>query len=46
MNSETIKHNIEANLRNFDQQPLREAATILLQHPRLPQPVSRERRHR
>ena len=30
MNSETIKHNIEANLRNFDQQPLREAATILL----------------
>ena len=30
MNSETIKRNIETNLRNFDQQPIREAATTLL----------------
>ena len=30
MNSVTIRRNIEANLRNFDQQPLREASTNLL----------------
>ena len=30
MNSHTIKHNIEDNLRNFDEHPLREAATTLL----------------
>ena len=30
MNSETIRHNIEANLQNFDQHPLREAATTFL----------------
>lgn len=29
MNSETIKRNIEMNLRNFDQQPIRGAATTL-----------------
>ena len=31
MNSEiTIRHNIENNLKNFDKQPIREAATALL----------------
>ena len=30
MNSVTIRRNIEANLRNFDQQPLREASTAFL----------------
>ena len=30
MNSHTLAHNIEANLGNFDQRPLREAATALL----------------
>ena len=30
MNSHTLAQNIEDNLRNFDQQPLREAATALL----------------
>ncbi len=30
MNSDTIKHDIEANLRHFDEHPLREAATAFL----------------
>ena len=30
MNADTIKHNIKNNLRHFDEQPLREAATTLL----------------
>ena len=30
MNSHTLAHSIEANLGNFDQRPLREAATALL----------------
>ena len=30
MNSEAIKRNIENNLKNFDQQPLRDAATAFL----------------
>ena len=30
MNADTLKHNIVDNLRHFDEQPLREAATTLL----------------
>ena len=30
MNAQTIKHNIENTLKHFDNQPLREAATKLL----------------